>query len=479
MRRRVRRLAVVLGGCGGAVLGIFAVSRLGIGGSAFGLDGGVGELATYGARAREYVVPPGTNPLFGDRTADYLTARQHGSNPGETVLYVGLLTLALAGAWLVAGIARRRTWTVGGRYLLVMLPSLVVAGVLFSLPSPLSVAGTALPMPARLVHAFAPEFRVPSRFIVVVMAALVPMAALGLAGVARRASAAARRVGGARVATALAAGVVALAVAGSQLELRTDRTLIVPLDEAPPEYALVDRTPPGILVEYPLLAARDPGSSDTLVWQRMHGRRLLNGAPAGTPGDGVRTNLFDPSSRRAAGALAALGVTAVIDRRDRSRPLELGPGYALVGRTPDGVAVWRVTAQPGVAVSLAGFGEPEPAGPGTWQQWSGVAEGTIGFYAGTAGVYRADFRVGSYGPGRRLRFTGRGARQMPVGAIEPHTLLVRLPAGRSQITWSTDPGPQPIPDGRSVGITMSNWTVRPAPSADGAVGAIQAVSVPG
>ncbi|WP_217914368.1 oligosaccharide flippase family protein [Miltoncostaea marina] len=464
VRGRVRDAGIAWGASAAAVLTVFLISRLGAGDSAFGLDGGVGELATYGARAHEYVVPPATNPYVGDRTADYLAARQHGSNPGETSLYVGLLTLALAAAWLGRGILRRRALGRDERRLLLVLPVLALAAVAFSLPSPLTIAGHEVTTPARLVHAAATEFRVPSRFVVVLMAALVPMAALGLAMAIRSAGGLAHRLTGrAGAATAAAACLGLLAIAASQLELRTDRTAIVPLDDAPPEYALLDRAPAGIVAEYPLLASREPASAETLVWQRGHGRRLLNGAPAGTPGDGVRAGVLDPAAPGAAGSLAALGVTAVIDRRDPARALELGAGYELIGRAANGVAVWRVTARPGVAVSLTGFGEPEAAGAGTWMQWSVADRGEIIVVAPEPGLYRATFQVGSYGPARSVAVAGAtGARTIRAGAIEPRELLLRLPRGRSRIGWSTDPGPQPIPDGRSVGITMSGWTVTPA-----------------
>ena len=57
----------------------------------------------------------------------------------------------------------------------------------------------------------------------------------------------------------------------------------------PPEYAAVERTPPGILAEYPL------GHSDIYhLWQSKHGRALFNNAPPETPAGNARRMLLDP-----------------------------------------------------------------------------------------------------------------------------------------------------------------------------------------
>lgn len=465
-RGRLRALAVVGGTSIGAVLAVFVVSRLGAGAGALGVDRNPAELQVYGARLHEFFVPPGNNPYLGGWTDHWLASRQHGSNPSETALYVGILTLLLAAGWLGAGLARWRSRPAGTRFLLVALPALAVAAVLFALPSPLHVLGAEVPAPARLLNELVPAFRVSSRLVVVLMAALVPMAALGLAAVARGATRAlARTPGGLRAGAAGGVAVVVVAVAVSHVELATERAPLVRLDVAPGEYALVKDTPAGILAEYPLVAASEPSGSTTLVWQRVHGRRLLNGAPQGTLGESFRPSLVDPSAPGTASALATLGVTTVVDRRDPSRLLPLGPGYALVGRAADGVAVWRVTAKPGVAVGLDGFGPPEPAQRDRWFQWSTEARPSVLFYAARPGLYRARLLVGSYAVPRRTTFGGSGTgRGVRVTSIAPRTLLLRLPRGLSRLTIATDPGPQPIPDGRSVGITMSNWSLTPAPA---------------
>ena len=85
----------------------------------------------------------------------------------------------------------------------------------------------------------------------------------------------------------------------------------------PPDYpALKQDTPQGIVAEYPL------GYSDIYrLWQRVHGRPLVNGAPDGSLADQARFMILDPAQAGTAQTLALLGVTAVAihpgDRRTR------------------------------------------------------------------------------------------------------------------------------------------------------------------
>ena len=67
----------------------------------------ISQLVQYSARALEYVVPPSSNLLAGDRTGPFLERRLHGSNPEEATLYVGISILLLAAAAAIAALRRR------------------------------------------------------------------------------------------------------------------------------------------------------------------------------------------------------------------------------------------------------------------------------------------------------------------------------------------------------------------------------------
>ena len=153
-----------------------------LGTSSTGLDLGriAGELIPYGARWWEFLLPHPRNPFFGDEVSPFLLSHLHGSNLSETLALRGLADHPPRGR--LAGVGGRPPPQPLGaeqRFLAVTLPVLVVVAVAFSLPSPLMVFGTELQMPSRLLFEATGSFRVPTRFIALVMVALVPLAALG------------------------------------------------------------------------------------------------------------------------------------------------------------------------------------------------------------------------------------------------------------------------------------------------------------
>ncbi len=247
-----------------------------------GLERAVGDLSIFGLRPTELVVPPVGNLVLGDRLDSFWYTHRHGSNPTETTNYLGLLTLILALAWLVLAWRRRRTLDPRVRIATVGLVAAFLAGLLFAAPSPILLFGHEVQTPARLLWGVVPAFRVISRWDAFLMAALVPLSALGLQAV-WRALARRRRL-------ALPVAIVAAAMIVSFLELTIHpaqahfRTRPVPA-----EYAAVERTPRGVLVEYPL------GYADVYrLWQGQHGRPLLNGAPPDTRADYARLVLLEP-----------------------------------------------------------------------------------------------------------------------------------------------------------------------------------------
>jgi hypothetical protein len=226
---------------------------------------------------------------------------------------------------------------------------------------------------------------------------------------------------------------------------------------SPPEYNVVDRTPRGVLAEYPL------GYSDIVkLWQKRHGRALVNGAPVDTPADYARLVLLDPAQPGTAQALALLGVTAIsihprahVDAEVPPRAPASDPGYKLIGSFPDrgsiwypgGASVWQVVAQPAPAlVTLpGGFAKPKPTGGlGTgfaFTSPSGV--GVIQLTAKAAGVVRVVFdAVPPQGAAKTLRIAdSHGEQQIALAGRTTVSVLVQIPRGVSQLLLKTDPPP--------------------------------------
>jgi len=448
--------------CIAAAVVVFAVGLIG-----GGAGGGVGghdpvELGVYGARWWEWIVPPGASQAFGGATGPWLLARQHGSNTSETGLFVGWITILLAVTWLVWCIARRRGMTRDARYLLLALPATVLAGLLFALPHPLTVFGIEIPAPSLLIFEVAPQFRVSSRMIVVVMTALVPMAALGLQVVWR---AIAHRMPDAPLARATGIAVIALACVGSVAELTVVPGVAITRLDLPPVYEALAKLPPGGIAEYPLTGPADPQMTGFLIWQVQHGRPLVNGGANGSFGGAVRESISNPHAPGTASTLAAMGVVGVIVRPPDSALTTPPPGFDVAYRGSDGLTLWRVTAQPSaVAVLGTGFGPGEDAGDGRWNHWLTKNPGEVVLWSPRAHNLRLLFSASSFARPRAAGISGESGRvcRIIIGSDAAVAVTVAVPRGFSSVRVTTRPGLQELPDGRFASIYSSAWHAEPA-----------------
>ena len=441
---------------GAALLGSLLVSILsvisGVGRGA-GLERVASDLEVYGLRPLEWLLPTPGNIVLGDAFEGAIGG-QHGSNPTETSNYAGLLTLVLVVAWLVIAWRSWRTLAPRLRVATAGLLGVGIASLLLAFPSPVTILGHELWMPSRLLWEIVPAFRVPVRWVAMAMAALVPLGALALQRAMVRAAAASRARGA-------AGGVAVVAVFGAALVFSFLELTVLPaknllhVDRTPPEYAALERTPAGILAEYPLMGSGD--FRDYLMWQSAHGRPILNGAPSGTPGDDARRMVVHPGQPGAAEQLALLGVTAIVTHRDALSYSETvdpvvdadwGTGYRLVERVPDGTSVWQVVADsaPALVTLPTGFSEPELRDPGRLRYAlispSGVAY--AGIRARKAGVLRLSF-LAEPPPGgpRVLRVADETGTEQPFTLHGPTevSVLVQVPRGYSLLGLKTDPAP--------------------------------------
>ena len=406
-----------------------------------GLDRVSADLSQYGLRAIELVVPSRGNRVVGGSLEPFWADHQHGSNPTETRNYLGLLTLALALVWLIVAWRRRTTLSLQLRSATVGFAAVVVAGLVLAAPSPIPILGTEVWAPSRVLWELTPAFRVPTRWIPVVMAALVPLAALGLQVIARRASAV-------RPGVVVPAVVVIGAMCFSFLELSVHAATPLLRTDVPAEYEALDRTPEGIVAEYPLVQ-----DVDRLFWQRSHGRPLLNSDAIGETAFDAARMLVDPRSPGAAEALSFLGVTAIVTHPDAldfaGGPEDVpnadwGPGYELVARTPDGSSVWRVVAPAAPALVLleGGFGGPVWLDGGVgYPLISPAGVGTMEFIAKAPSVARISLvATPPKGQERVLRIGDVASeRSFVLDGKTPVSITVDIPRGRSYLLVKTDP----------------------------------------
>ncbi len=400
------------------------------------------ELGLYGAHLHDYLPDP-ANPVLGGITDGVGTALIPYYPGVENVLYPGLLTVALALAWLVVVLRRRAvvpSWT---RLVTLVLVVVAAIAVVCAAPDPMRLGGVQVkPMPSYVLMQILPSFRVPSRLIVVVMAALIPLAALGLSYLLGRVRS---RLGGTRRAVVATTAIAAVACVVSVVELAPLPFDLSDLGTTPTAYAAVSRTPPGVVAEYPMTRAGTPANSEYGFWQLSHQRPLVNGAALNTEADAMRRMLVDPSAPGTSGALALLGVTSIVTRPTTfdwqeaalpGDPSSYGPGYALVDSSPAGVRVWRVTATP--VPAIAAYGPADVAEPLPRDRngvvWYPVtqADGRISVYAKEPRLLRLRFVARARQVEGTLRVGGRtGAVSQPLRRNGVLEVPVLVPAGHS------------------------------------------------
>ena len=239
---------------------------------------------------------------------------------------------------------------------------------------------------------------------------------------------------------------------------------------APPIYQALEKVPPGIVAEYPLVS-----TNDHIIWQTVYRRPLLNNAEFGSRADEARRMVLDPHVPGVAETLAFLGVSAIVTHPDALAydgtlaevpNATWGPGYALVARGADGSSVWRVVAAPAPAlVTLTGgFGEPAPAdGAVGYPLVSPEGIGTIEFTARAPGVVRLTFAATPPDRTQVLRLAD-DETEVPytLRGRTPVSVRVAIPRGRSLILVKTDPAATSTEDALVITRPRLDRTTEPA-----------------
>ena len=466
--RRIRFFALATSSALAGTLIVGALAYAADVGRGTGLDRPVADVYSWGVHLHELVVPAARNFVFGEWTAPFLSTRQHDSSPFETTNYLGILTIALAAAWLVLAWRRGAVLDARKRLATPAFATVAVIALLLSLPGRVSVLGHTVRAPSWLLWQIVPAFRVPSRWSVVVETALVPLAAFALQQVVSAAHRYAPRWKG----QALAAALAVTAMVASFLELGLDPTTPrLSMDDQPPEYAALSRTPHGILAVYPL----GPRPA-YFLWQTRHHLPLLNTDAFGSPADDAQHALVNPRTPGTAEQLALLGVTAIVTHRDalrwsdqsRPNPPNWGPGYRLVARTDTGSSTWQVVAPPAPALvaAVSGFGPPETLEDGT-PAFPLLSSSGVGYFtirAKQAGTVRLSFDA-SPPRGRRqvIRLANDSEeRRFALTAKTRVSLIVDIPRGVSLVLVKTDPAPQSRADAILISRLEVERTTRPA-----------------
>lgn len=432
-RREVKRVLTMFAMAGAvAIAGLLPIAAVQLASApeiSSTLNRNEGELRTYSARPLEYVVPAHTHPVFGDEAGDLMAPRLHDSNFVEQSLYVGVSVLVLATIFAVFALSRparavEAGLAMGARPVLGALLAVLVAGLLWSAPPSVGVAGLRLSMPSGAAFAVAPYWRVFARFFIVVDVAVAAAAAIGVATILRR---------GRRSGLVIA---VLTAVVLFDLATMPPRQTWSYATETPAVYSWLARQPDHLVVaEYPLVVHPRDLDLHYRTFQPVHEKRLVNGAFEGTADAELHRGIFGLTDPQSVPVLRHLGADLLIVHgalyaSPLTRPPDL-PGATLVKTFAGGDYVYRVDRAggppPGAIGVKSGF-DDEEASSLTGSRWLS-RDGALTIRAlGSDGPYHASLDIAPFGFARTVTIEGDGVRWVgEISAERRVTLLVPHP----------------------------------------------------
>lgn len=450
-------LAIIIGSTRGVAEGIVTRQRI--------------ELELYGARLEDYVFPlPGQflwSGILGQDSSTWPLV----STGGERTNFLGWTVLILAITGLVLAWRQRRSLNRRVTMAIALAVPLSLVMVLFSLASPYTLFGVEFSTPSSVVFDFMPFLRVYARFVVMVMACVLILGAVGLWLLVRRRSITWRL------------SIASVAIILTAMELPTSLPLgtgvpIAPEGQVPEKIAtwnwLRQNDPGAVVLETPVFPS-EVLDRQFLYGQLIHGHPLANG---GLNEPGAATDFGreygNPLFRASPTAYATAGINYVVVNPWAWRQAGIAPpqpdappkGLAVVKTFPDGSAIWRVSAQPAPAIAFPseGWWDPETIDGVRWRYMKDRATVTAYAPRSTRAVIR--FSAQGFLPRRPYVLTVKNpdgsTRTLAVRGTRNVTLRTTLPRGKSAfhlVVGGTAPRAMSASDPRVVTLRISQWEI--------------------
>lgn len=261
-----------------------------------------GELAVFASKPWNYLTPSIDHPVLGAYFEGFVRSNLHGSNVFESTLYIGVVPLGL----LVTGVvlaARRKLDALHRQHFLFFAFG---AMWMYFLSLPPTVAG-GVPTVSFFAYEIAPMFRVYARFGILVNFFVACAGAFVLAHLYQRMKPMKYYV-----------------LFGLLMSMLAFEYWSVPpghaqdVDRPAEVYRWLAKQPGDIIVaEYPMVRFDEAAFYSYPFWQRVHGKRLVNGAsPDNTKAWMLFERIGDLGNPEALELLKGAGVTYVIVHKD-------------------------------------------------------------------------------------------------------------------------------------------------------------------
>lgn len=224
------------------------------------------NLVVYSSRPWEFFIPSIDHPFLGRYVFDFVHTHLHGSNVFEQTLYLGLVPIVL----FIAGVVfvLRRKMNAPHRSYFIFFAFGALWMYFLSLPPFISIGSLSIPSVSYFAYALLPMFRGYVRFGILVNFFVACSAAVVLTHLYQHM----RR---ARFFAMLAILVSLLAFEYRSIPSGYAQTISTP----PTVYSWLAQQPSDIIVaEYPMMQRDDASFYTYLFWQRIHKKKLVNGA---------------------------------------------------------------------------------------------------------------------------------------------------------------------------------------------------------
>jgi hypothetical protein len=285
------------------------------------------DLFSYSARLFDYLLPSGTNPLLGKHRPDPLLS----PHALERTLYLGwvgiFLSIIAFRTWRRKSRRRQLKETPGAQGGVSFFCLLALVGFLFSLAPYLRLGNYKIFFPSYFMYKLVPMFRVYARFGVLIILSVSVLAGIGLCQLLAKM----KSTKGKGILVSFIILLILLEFNHSPPFHNTD------LSHIPEVYRwLAQREGDFIIAEYPLESYQ--GSGYYFLWQRIHKKRMVNGALPGTKAYQTTEKLVNLSCPETVKVLKDLEVKCLILHPERyleSDEVEVLGGLPALEENPD------------------------------------------------------------------------------------------------------------------------------------------------
>jgi len=228
------------------------------------------ELYVYSTRLYELFIPQITHPIFGDFFKDFVRIKHPSSNLFEQTLYLGITPLIILIATFY--LFEKRYLSKRETTLFFFFLSGFIMMIIISLPPSVDILGLKIPLVSTLLYKIFPMFRVYSRAVIISIFFLSGVTTLFLDRIKKIIK---------RRSYILVGSILFTFIIFEYSEYSGD--LILSTNETPHIYKwLAQDKKSKVIVEYPMMRTDEVSYYSYLYYQRIHKKKLVNGAEPGT-----------------------------------------------------------------------------------------------------------------------------------------------------------------------------------------------------